>query len=197
MGSSTIYHTVRCISPWHDSVFLRLDVAGITAMILGSYLVGLHQGFHCQPLYIAIYVTILLSLLSISGIMALQPGFQTAEWDFARNTALFISVAFGLIPCFHWAIHCDFHCVHVVMWAMVGMFGNYFVGFCIFVARFPERWVPKKFDIWGASHQVWHVFVVLAGVSWLHGMLEFHRWRVMHRAHCEAGMEAPLPFDNV
>lgn len=198
MGSSTLYHTVRCISPWHDSFFLRLDVAGITAMILGSNVVALHQGFHCQPLYILLYTTVLLCLLSVAGIMALQPGFQTSEWDFARNTSLSACVAFGAIPAYHWAVHCNFHCVHIVMWALLGMFGNYFIGFCFFVSRIPERWIPQKFDIWGSSHQIWHVFVVIAGVSWLHGILEFHRWRINHGAHCDAteGMELPIPFEN-
>jgi adiponectin receptor len=44
-------------------------------------------------------------------------------------------------------------------------------------ARFPERVSPGTFDIWGSSHQIFHVFVVLAAVSHLYGMaiaFDFH-----------------------
>jgi len=37
-------------------------------------------------------------------------------------------------------------------------------------ARFPERLAPGSFDIWGSSHQIFHVFVVLAAVSHMYGM---------------------------
>lgn len=38
-------------------------------------------------------------------------------------------------------------------------------------ARFPERTWPGKFDIWGSSHQIFHVLVVMAGASHLYGLL--------------------------
>ncbi len=37
-------------------------------------------------------------------------------------------------------------------------------------ARFPERKYPGVFDIWGSSHQIFHVCVVLAAASHLYGM---------------------------
>ncbi len=44
MGTSTLYHTLRCISFEFDDFYLRIDIIGITAMIIGSYVIGLHQG---------------------------------------------------------------------------------------------------------------------------------------------------------
>lgn len=44
-------------------------------------------------------------------------------------------------------------------------------------ARWPERRWPGAFDIWGSSHQIFHVFVVLAAASHLYGMIkafDFH-----------------------
>jgi hypothetical protein len=37
--------------------------------------------------------------------------------------------------------------------------------------QFPERWFKVRFDIWGASHQVLHVAVVLAGLAHLRGLI--------------------------
>ena len=42
--------------------------------------------------------------------------------------------------------------------------------------HFPEiRW-PGLFDIWGASHQIFHVFVVLGAVSHFYGILSAFDW---------------------
>jgi adiponectin receptor len=47
-------------------------------------------------------------------------------------------------------------------------------GFVFFLTRFPERFSPGTFDIIGHSHQIWHLFVWLAGRSWLLNMLELN-----------------------
>jgi adiponectin receptor len=42
--------------------------------------------------------------------------------------------------------------------------------------RFPEVWRPGKFDIWGASHQIFHVLVVLSAAVHLYGIFGAFRW---------------------
>lgn len=42
--------------------------------------------------------------------------------------------------------------------------------------RFPEAWRPGKFDIWGASHQIFHVLVVISAMVHLYGILSAFRW---------------------
>ncbi|MCJ1377142.1 hypothetical protein MMC17_000234 [Xylographa soralifera] len=37
-------------------------------------------------------------------------------------------------------------------------------------ARIPERWQPGRFDLWGSSHQIFHVLIVLAALSHLKGL---------------------------
>lgn len=39
-------------------------------------------------------------------------------------------------------------------------------------ARWPERSWPGSFDIWGSSHQIFHVLVVMAAASHLYGLLK-------------------------
>ena len=39
-------------------------------------------------------------------------------------------------------------------------------------ARWPERSSPGSFDIWGGSHQIFHVLVVMAAASHLYGLLK-------------------------
>jgi adiponectin receptor len=39
-------------------------------------------------------------------------------------------------------------------------------------ARFPERLKPGAFDIWGSSHQIFHVLVLLAAASHFVGLVK-------------------------
>ncbi len=38
-------------------------------------------------------------------------------------------------------------------------------------ARFPERYHPGAFDVWGSSHQIFHIMVVLGAVLHFYGIL--------------------------
>lgn len=40
------------------------------------------------------------------------------------------------------------------------------VGAAIYACRVPERWAPRVFDVYGASHQIFHVAVMVA--AWIH-----------------------------
>lgn len=53
-------------------------------------------------------------------------------------------------------------------------------------SHFPESWKPGKFDIWGASHQVFHIFVVLAAGVHLYGIISAFRWNY-ENPRCPAG----------
>lgn len=46
----------------------------------------------------------------------------------------------------------------------------YIFGAVLYAARWPERSAPGTYDIWGSSHQIFHMFVVLAAVTHFYGM---------------------------
>ncbi len=48
----------------------------------------------------------------------------------------------------------------------------YIAGASIYAARIPEKWHPGRYDVLGSSHQIFHVFVVLAAISHLMGLLK-------------------------
>jgi adiponectin receptor len=57
----------------------------------------------------------------------------------------------------------------------------YVVGAFLYAARWPERSFPGRFDIWGSSHQIFHLFVVLAAGTHLYGMgkaFDYHHGRL-------------------
>lgn len=53
----------------------------------------------------------------------------------------------------------------------------YIVGATIYACRFPESMHPGRYDKVGASHQIFHVFVVLAAASHLVGLLKAFDYR--------------------
>lgn len=48
----------------------------------------------------------------------------------------------------------------------------YILGAGIYAARVPEKLAPGSFDIWGSSHQIFHVLVVAAAVAHLTGLVK-------------------------
>jgi adiponectin receptor len=184
MGASTVYHAFRCVSAAAEASLLLLDIYGILAMILGSWVVGMGQGFECHPALGAAYVgaeVALLALVHWFGSRAVaRPSFYVGYY-----AAVSAAIAWGLVPCVHISLACAWDgCTDVLLNAQLGMFGNYALGFAVFLARVPERLVPDAFDILGHSHQIWHAFVFLAGRAWLLGMLEFNTLKLAHRATC-------------
>lgn len=58
------------------------------------------------------------------------------------------------------------------------------VGAMLYVARFPERWFPYRFDLLGSSHQIFHVLVFAAAVAHYVGLVKAMRFS---RGGVEAG----------
>ncbi|KAK6512365.1 hypothetical protein TWF481_001253 [Arthrobotrys musiformis] len=55
------------------------------------------------------------------------------------------------------------------------------IGAAFYGTRFPESRWPGKFDIWFSSHQIFHVFVVLAiAVHWV-GIMLAYDYNYTHR----------------
>lgn len=40
----------------------------------------------------------------------------------------------------------------------------YLTGLFFYIKKIPERYCPKKFDIWFNSHTIFHIFVFIAAV---------------------------------
>jgi adiponectin receptor len=55
------------------------------------------------------------------------------------------------------------------------MGASYLIGVAIYISRVPERFYPGKFDFIGSSHNIWHLFVLIAALFHYLGSLEtFH-----------------------
>lgn len=62
-------------------------------------------------------------------------------------------------------------CDTMSLWWLIAHGVMYLVGAGLYAARVPERWAPGRFDIWGSSHQVFHVLVLAAAGTHFWGLV--------------------------
>ncbi len=66
------------------------------------------------------------------------------------------------------------------------MIAQYVGGAIIYAMRIPERFWPGRFDIFGASHQIWHVFVFTATFTLYFSIRALQTWRLDDSHSCDA-----------
>lgn len=177
LASSTC-HLLSCHSKRAQYILLRLDYAGIAALISTSFYPPVYYSFMCYPFFCNLYLGFI-TLLGIATILvSLLPVFDRSEYRVIR-TSLFFGMGFsGAAPILHklvlfWhqpeALHTTGY--EVLMGALYG------IGALIYATRIPERWMPGKFDIAGHSHQLFHVLVVAGAYTHYQAGLVYLKWR--------------------
>ena len=94
--------------------------------------------------------------------MSLLERFSKPHW---RQTRMAVFIATGMvvgIPMAHMAAegYADTYAIAMI----VGMGATYIVGALLYGYRVPERYLPGRLDLLGASHQIFHCFVVAAAL---------------------------------
>jgi hypothetical protein len=94
--------------------------------------------------------------------------------------------AFAVLPLAHaaarWGLDSDEVRRYANGGGLVVVGALYLVGAVVYISRFPEVLFPGKFDLVGASHQVWHVLVFAAAVVHYFGVVELFHWRMEQEA---------------
>ncbi|KAJ1433567.1 AdipoR/hemeolysin-III-related [Sesbania bispinosa] len=166
LACSSISHLLACHSKGFSLFFWRLDYAGISLMIVGSFFAPIYYAFFCNPYALIFYLTSISVLGVLAIITLLAPSLSTPRFRPLR-ASLFLSMGFsGVIPAAH-AIALQWGQPHVLaaMGYELAMAILYATGAGFYIARIPERWKPGAFDIAGHSHQIFHVFVVLGALA--------------------------------
>lgn len=179
---STVYHTMMNHSSL-SNLMLRVDYVGILTLILGSFFSGIYVGFYCEPSLRLIYWTMIIAFSIITSTLVLHPRVQGLKYRTIRTWAFIATALSGFAPITHGIFLYGWK----QMWVRSGM-PYYFLegityglGAFFFVTRIPESIWPGKFDIWFASHQIFHVFVVLASLVHLYGVWVAFGWNYEHQ----------------
>lgn len=173
LGLSTTYHTLMNHSSEVEQFWLRFDLVGIVVLTLGDFISGIYMVFWCEPLERKIYWSMIGVLGSLTIFIMVNPYFQGKKFRVFRALAFVGTGLSGFAPLIHG--------VTMFGWSQMmkqsGMpyylaeAGFLLSGALIYVTKFPESRFPGKFDIYGSSHQLFHIFVVFATVAQLVGIL--------------------------
>ncbi|KAI1346809.1 adiponectin receptor protein [Xylaria sp. FL0043] len=177
-GISSIYHTLNCHSEAYSDLWARWDYAAIILQTIGSFVSGIYVTFYCHSGLQKLHwiITGVLGLMSI--IVVVNPRFQSSRWRTLRITTFVAMGLSGLLP----IIHAASIYPYALLNQQAGL-GYYLVeglalimGTVFYATHFPESWAPETFDIWGASHQIFHLFVVLSALIHIWGILSVYDW---------------------
>ncbi|KAL4881415.1 mPR-like GPCR protein [Aspergillus karnatakaensis] len=177
-GISSLYHTLLCHSEAYSGLWVRFDYVAILIQTVGSFISGIYVSFYCEPGLQKIYWTMIGVLGSLSTFIVLNPRFQSGRWRTLRLSTFVATAVSGLLP----VIHATYVIPYDHLTQQTG-FGYYLLeglaliaGVFFYATHFPEYWIPEKFDIWGASHQIFHLFVVLSAAIHLWTLFSVFDW---------------------
>ncbi|KAL6874752.1 mPR-typeG-protein-coupled receptor [Trichoderma novae-zelandiae] len=183
LGLSATYHTLANHSAEVEQLFLRFDLVGIVILTLGDFVSGIYMVFWCEPLQRKIYWSMIGVLGSLTIFIMLNPKFHGQKFRAFRVLAFVGTGLSGFAPLIHGVTMFGFS----QMMKQSGMpyylieGGFLLLGALLYATKFPECRYPGKFDIYGSSHQLFHILVVLATVTQLIGILNAFDYNYTNR----------------
>jgi adiponectin receptor len=175
---STFYHTLMNHSFHVSSLWLRIDYVGILALTLGSFFSDIYVGFYCHPHLRTVYWSMITILSLITSVLVLHPLLQGLKYRPHRTLAFVLTALSGFAPIGHGLYLYGWKGMWersgMPYWFLEGLV--YGLGATFFGTRFPESRWPGKFDVWGTSHQIFHVLVVGATCAHLWGVWSAYKW---------------------
>ncbi|KAL3482072.1 hemolysin-III related-domain-containing protein [Aspergillus californicus] len=189
---SAAFHATDAHSPEVATAFLKLDYIGIILTISTTCISVTYFAMHENTLLQAVYIsfTILCAVAVFWATLdARMDGPRAAPWRKVYTSfSLFLSLSpefnlhpvtvftllatGGLAPLFHLVWLDGLHALYlrVPLDCLAVTCTSYAVGAMAYVTRFPEKYWVGRFDIFGASHQTFHVLVAFGQIVHLYGL---------------------------
>ncbi|OTB08716.1 hypothetical protein M426DRAFT_51747 [Hypoxylon sp. CI-4A] len=157
----------------------KLDYSGIVFLIVGSYVPALYYALFCLPKLMTFYLYGIFLLGLGCGVVSWVERFRTPRWRPYR-AAMFVGLgASGVVPVCHGLSIYGYQALEERMGLNWVLFQGFLYIFGAFLGiltslwvRWPERSFPRTFDIWGSSHQLFHILILFAAASHLTGMVK-------------------------
>ena len=169
---SATYHIISNHSPKVQKFANQLDYLGIVILMWGSTIPSIYYGFYCDPQLQKIYWANVSVLGILCVVATLHPRFRhptirpyRAAMYAGLGLSAVVFVVHGIL--LHgWTI--QNRRMSLDWMGLMALFN--LTGAGIYAARVPERLRPLRYDIYGNSHQVLHVAVILAGLAHMFGL---------------------------
>ncbi|KAI4868609.1 hemolysin-III related-domain-containing protein [Hypoxylon rubiginosum] len=149
------------VSKWGN----KLDYSGIVFLIVGSFVPALYYGLFCLPTLMTTYLYGIFFLGLGCGVVSWVEKFRTPLWRPYR-AAMFVCLGVsGIVPVCHGLSIYGYESLRERMGLNWVLFQGFLYIFGAFLRNF-----PRTFDIWGSSHQLFHILILIAAASHLVGM---------------------------
>lgn len=161
-----------------------VDYIGISWLIAASFGTVVYNGFYCQPKLTLFYCTTNMLCGALGSYLPFQRWFNERRNKHLR-ISFFLFLCFAMFaPMVHMFGQYGWHKASAFVAPFMVSIVAYVVGLLFYAFHFPECKWPGKFDIWGSSHQLWHLGIVVAIV--LHYRAIFVAHGVKHEYSCAA-----------
>ncbi|KAH7016301.1 putative hemolysin-III channel protein Izh2 [Microdochium trichocladiopsis] len=151
----------------------RLDYLGIVVLVWSANAPVVHYGLSGLPDLQRFYssINIITAVMSVGFIFGHDFGFSAfRKWRVLVYSTSGLGSLASLL-----------HGLQIKGWAVLGnhlslrwlacTMSLNLIAAAVYALRIPERWFPYRFDLVGASHQIFHVLVLIATFTHLAGLL--------------------------
>ncbi|CED82976.1 Predicted membrane proteins, contain hemolysin III domain [Phaffia rhodozyma] len=194
---SSIWHLFAgCATKRYFITFACVDYFGIAWLIAASVNTVVYFGFYCQPGPMVFYGLVTFGVGIAGSTLPFMQWFNERK-NKGYRIAFFLAMALSALgPIAHMSLIHGLAQTGKFIKPLTPMIGSYLAGLWFYANHYPEvRW-PGRFDFVGASHNIWHWFIVLAIYCHYVGVLELYRTK--HQFACSAVQSSPfsanLPF---
>lgn len=168
MGMSATFHTLKSHSHKVATLGNKLDYLGICILVASSMIALVGYAYDDQPKQHFAYVGLTSALGSICACISLMDRFRSRSFRPVRALMFVLYGLSGALPvisgCWEFGYE-ETKNRFCLNWLLAEAF-FYIFGAFLYAVRFPERVSPGAYDFIGHSHQIFHVFVVIA--AWCH-----------------------------
>lgn len=175
---SSVFHCLKSHSHKVSKFGNQLDYFGIIILITCSLISIVMFAYVKDTFWKYTFCVVFLGLGSVCTVFTLDPKFSSAKYRPIRSTMFILFGLSGTLPIFvafkKYGVAVTSEMAGLNWLILEGFF--YILGAVLYAMRVPERFTHLdqdetsllqkphigKFDIWGHSHQIFHVFVVIA-----------------------------------
>ncbi|CDK24563.1 unnamed protein product [Kuraishia capsulata CBS 1993] len=185
LSLSATYHSVKCHSLGVAVFANQLDYLGIVILIVTSIVGILFYAFIDHPTSRAVFTSITLVQGVLCGVVSMKRQFRHHSWRPFRAAMFIVFGLSSVLPLGYSVVRYGFDQTRRragLSWAITEG-AMYIGGAIIYALRIPERFAPGKFDVFGHSHQIFHVLVV--GAASCHLMALATAYRYAHEVNWE------------
>uniref|UniRef100_A0A0A9DIU4 Uncharacterized protein n=1 Tax=Arundo donax TaxID=35708 RepID=A0A0A9DIU4_ARUDO len=187
LAISATAHLLACHSRRATVIFWQLDYAGISVMIVTSFVPPVYYAFLCHPPARVAYLSAITALGALVVAALLSPSCSSPRYRRLR-AALFLAMGLsGVVPALHalW-LNWGHAACYLALGLEVAMGLAYATGAWFYVSRVPEKWRPGVFDVVGHSHQIFHGLVLVGAVTHYVAVAVLIHWREKVAVACGA-----------